>query len=711
MPKRLLQRIWARGESATHDPNNLDFAASQAGHRRLLRLGVSAKLQLAFGAVAGLTMLAAAVGLISFSAIEGGLQRVVNHQMPAMADAMRLSVISGNISAAAARFISAKTDEDRRATVALMEQKRAELTSAIGAAKQEIGENPALTKVLGLSQSLEANLVVLEDAISQRTRLREQIEEMLDGLHHVHAQIIEELAQLSDSTQTLEVSARMHLLVSLISEGSVVHDTSAFKNIQDRLKAAASSLKQAMSKFDNEGVKASLSFDRIRNQIEQLSGISRGPDSIFARRARELFATTSVDAAIDENVAIQRELDATVAMLVNETEVGTQASATELIANLNTSSRLLLLVVAASLFAAGGIGFSYVQRHLVRRLITIGVAMRRLASGDIDIAVPSTAEHDEIGDMARALEVFRASEIDRRALSEREHSEQKTQSARASNIEQIIAHFRATVTNVIGSVTENVSRMEATARNLSTIACNADRQTRAVSLSSEATSTNVRTVAGATDQLGASIHEINEKTMQAHAVAQHATETARGTDELVNKLSSGATRIGDVIKIIQTIAEQTNLLALNATIEAARAGDAGRGFTVVAVEVKALAAQTAKATDEIAAQIGSIQDLTNQTVAAIHSISGVMNDISGFTAAIASAVEQQTSTTQMIAHNVQEAAAGAKELAEKMVVVTEAIDETNRSAAAVHETSQAFTAQASTLEREVDDFLRRVTAA
>jgi methyl-accepting chemotaxis protein len=260
-------------------------------------------------------------------------------------------------------------------------------------------------------------------------------------------------------------------------------------------------------------------------------------------------------------------------------------------------------------------------------------------------------------------------------------------------------------------VTENVSRMEATALRLSTTARGADQQARAVSLSSEATSTSVRSVASATDQLGASIHEINEKTLRAHAVARHATETARSTDELVNRLSSGAMRIGDVIKLIQAIARQTNLLALNATIEAARAGDAGRGFAVVATEVKALATQTAKATEEIVGQIGSIQDLTNRSVAAIHSISNVMDEISGFTASIASAVELQTNSTQAIAHNVQEAATGAKELAGKMAVVTEVIDETNRSAAAVHETSQAFSAQASTLERAVDEFLRRVTAA
>jgi methyl-accepting chemotaxis protein len=275
----------------------------------------------------------------------------------------------------------------------------------------------------------------------------------------------------------------------------------------------------------------------------------------------------------------------------------------------------------------------------------------------------------------------------------------------------MIADFRVTVTNVIGSVTQNVSLMEETARGLSRMAHEADQQARAVLLSSEATSTNVRTVAGAADQLGNSIHGINEKTKKAHGIAQRATETARATDQLVNKLASGATRIGDVVKLIQAIAAQTNLLALNATIEAARAGDAGRGFAVVAMEVKALASQTAKATEEIAEQIGSIQNLTDQTVAAIRSIDDVMGDISGLTAAIADAVEEQTSSTQMIAHNVQEAAQGANELANKMTIVTQAIDGTSRSAAAVHETSQSFSAQANTLEDAVETFLARVTAA
>ena len=705
MPKGLMKRFWARGSTTAYGADH-----GAPSRRGLFNLGVSAKLQWAFGAVAGLTVLAAAVGLWSFSAIEGGLLRVVNQQMPAMTNAMHLSVITGNISAAAARYISAKTEDDRKATMTLMAQKRADLAAGIATAKQTIGDSAALTKVIGLSQYLDSNLATLEEAISQRTTLRTQIENLLEGLHQVHARIIDELANFSEASQALEVSARVHLLVSLIGEGSMVRDPSAFKDIQNRLRAAAVALQLTVGKIDNNE-KVWARVERIRIGIDYITRVSEGVDSIFARRARELFVTTRVDAAIDENASIQHELDVAVAAMVKDADVSAQSGATALIDNLRVSGKLLLMVAVMSFFAAAGIGVFYVQRHLVKRLIAIGAAMRQLASGDTDIAVPSGAERDEIGDMARSLQVFRASELERRGLSDRERSEQKLQRERGSHIEQMIADFRTTVTNVIGSVTENVSLMEETARGLSSMARDADQQARAVLLSSEATSTNVRTVAGATEQLGASIHGINEKTKKAHAIARHATDTARSTDQLVNKLAAGATRIGDVIKLIQAIAAQTNLLALNATIEAARAGDAGRGFAVVAMEVKALAAQTAKATEEIAGQIGSIQDLTKQTVAAIHSIDGVMDDISGLTAAIADAVEEQASSTQMIAHNVQEAAAGAKELAGKMTVVTRAIDGTSRSAAAVHETSQAFSAQASTLEDAVETFLQRVTAA
>jgi methyl-accepting chemotaxis protein len=194
-------------------------------------------------------------------------------------------------------------------------------------------------------------------------------------------------------------------------------------------------------------------------------------------------------------------------------------------------------------------------------------------------------------------------------------------------------------------------------------------------------------------------------------VVGRAATIARSADQLVGQLSTGAERIGDVIKLIRSIAEQTNLLALNATIEAARAGEAGRGFAVVASEVKTLATQTAKATEDIAAQIGAIQSSTAEAVTAIRSITDVMDDISGFTTTIAAAVEEQSASTQEISRNIQEVAGTAKELAGNMAIVTEAIDETNRSASAVLDASGALSAQAGTLQGAVDAFLQRVAAA
>jgi methyl-accepting chemotaxis protein len=253
--------------------------------------------------------------------------------------------------------------------------------------------------------------------------------------------------------------------------------------------------------------------------------------------------------------------------------------------------------------------------------------------------------------------------------------------------------------------------MEKTAHTLSNIAGRADQQARSASSASEQTSENIRGVAGAAEELGSSIREISQQAVQAKGVVDRAAVIARSADQLVGQLSVGASRIGDVVKLIRSIAEQTNLLALNATIEAARAGESGRGFSVVASEVKTLANQTAKATEEIGAQIGAIQGSTKDAVDAIRSIGSVMEDISGFTATIAAAVEEQSASTQEIARNVHEAATGATDLVTNVATVTEAIEQTNRSAGEVLQVSQALTDQSGTMQMEIDAFLQRVSAA
>ena len=665
------------------------------------RFGISAKLQVAFGIVAGLTVVAAATALLSFSAIEDVLRQFAGQQVPVMADSMRLSSISGDISAAAARFINAKTTDDQEMTLASIARKRNELKTVMDRIRKANGESPTFDKFVALSQRLEANIGTLEEAIAERTNLHTQIITLLDALHRVHAQVIEKLAQHNNQNQALEVSEKAHLIVSLITEGATIREPTELKPILDRFKVAVESLNKATAALPNEELK------KITNQLEFFG---QGDTSVFARHARELFTITRVDGAIDENVAIQRELDGVVASLVSEAEQGMEYGTVALFENISNSRMLLLLVVLASIVAAA-LAVNQVQRKLVLRLLSIENAMRRLSSGEIQFTVPTATERDEISRMAGSLEVFRASEIERRGLAERERAEQMQQQDRAATIDRIIGEFRTTVTSAIGTVTENVSRMQDTARTLSSIAHEADQQAHTVSGASEATSTNMRTMAGASDQLDVSIREINGQAVQAHGVVQRATELTRSTDQLVGQLSAGVDRIGDVVKLIRDIAEQTNLLALNATIEAARAGESGRGFAVVAAEVKALASQTAGATEDITLQVTSIQNLTNDTVGAIRAIGEVMNDIDLISAAIAGAVEQQTTSTETIARNVQQASEGANDLANNMGVVTKAVDATNHAASAMLKVSETFLTQAGTIEKAVDAFLKKVAAA
>src|SRR5262249_36002884 len=347
------------------------------------------------------------------------------------------------------------------------------------------------------------------------------------------------------------------------------------------------------------------------------------------------------------------------------------------------------------------------RRRLIWRLTSIGNAMRRLSDGETKIDIPATGDGDEIGEMARSLEVFRTNEIERRGLAERDRTEQAAQRHRAEAIEALIGEFRARATAVIRAVTENLAHMKIIAQTLSGIANEADQQAQAVSATSKTTASNVQSVAAATEELGGSINEISQQAAQANDVVDRAAGIVQSADRQITRLSQCADQIGSVVKVIRDIAAQTNLLALNATIEAARAGEAGRGFAVVASEVKALAAQTARATEEISAQIGGMQGFTTEAVDAIRSIGEVMKDIGEFAALIVAAVQEQNTSTHEIARNVQMTANVAKELTHNMAVVTDTIRGTNSSAAEVLQSSTALEQQASGFEEAVDDFLRK----
>jgi len=376
------------------------------------------------------------------------------------------------------------------------------------------------------------------------------------------------------------------------------------------------------------------------------------------------------------------------------------------------NSAMLTLMAVLLAVAVAGIGIAtLLTRHLGRPIRELNDTMTALAGGDHSRAVPSTGRRDEIGDMARSVEVFRENAVARARLESETEAEARARQARQARIDQLVRAFSGSIGTVLMGVGENAGRMEETARNLTGIAAEAAGQADDASGASRQASANVQSVAAASEELSASINEIANQIGQTNAVVERASTEAEGANRRVKTLAEAAGRIGEVLNLIRAIAEQTNLLALNATIEAARAGEAGRGFAVVASEVKSLAGQTARATEEIAAQIDAVQQETTTAVASIEAIAGTMKEVASYASAVAAAIEQQRSATGEISQNVQAAATGTARVVDNITGVTTASAQTNASASEVLSAAQSLSEQATSLSRSVEAFLTEVRAA
>ena len=375
------------------------------------------------------------------------------------------------------------------------------------------------------------------------------------------------------------------------------------------------------------------------------------------------------------------------------------------------SQLIIALAATLAVLAIGGL-FCYIAiTSITRPIAGMTGSMKQLADGNTDIDIPALGQSDEIGEMANAVQVFKDNAIERARLMSETDKEQEARAARQKRVDELISSFRQTVQDLIETVSANTGEMESTAKSLSSIATQTTSQATSVAAASEEASQNVQAVAAASEQLSASISEISRQIVQTKDVVGKASAATNETDQKIAGLADAATKIGEVITLIQEIAEQTNLLALNATIEAARAGDAGKGFAVVASEVKELATQTAKATDAISEQINAIQTETDSSVDAIRQIASTMSEVSSATEAIAAAVEEQGASTAEISSNVQQAAAGSNEVSQNITGVSEAADQTQKSADEVLGTSRNVTSNANKLRGVVDDFLKDVAAA
>jgi methyl-accepting chemotaxis protein len=404
--------------------------------------------------------------------------------------------------------------------------------------------------------------------------------------------------------------------------------------------------------------------------------------------------------------AVTLKLQTVIEGTTEDLEIATDA------AKKNATSTFRLMVAAMSVIAIAVGGLTLlIGRAISGSIGAMTGAMSRLAERDLAVEIPAQGQHNEIGEMAAAVQVFKDNMIKADELAAAQQREQEAQQKRTEAIETRAAEFENVASAAIKSVASAATEMESTAQSMSATAEETSRQSTAVAAASEEASTNVQTVASAAEELSSSISEISRQVAQSSEIAGKAVRDAERTNDKVQGLAEAANKIGEVVALITDIADQTNLLALNATIEAARAGDAGKGFAVVASEVKNLANQTAKATEEIGAQIGDIQTATQDAVGAIGGISKTIGEIDEIAAAIAAAVEEQSAATQEIARNVEQAAAGTQEVSSNIAGVTQAASETGQASGQVQEAAIELSSQSASLQKEIDTFIASVKAA
>jgi methyl-accepting chemotaxis protein len=401
---------------------------------------------------------------------------------------------------------------------------------------------------------------------------------------------------------------------------------------------------------------------------------------------------------------IQSELDRTGALMQQQIASGRAIET-------HTGTTLLL-------FAAIGLGGALVMMgwivlyQVARPLNIMTGLMEKLASGNLDIAVTGTERGDEVGSLARSLEVFKTNSVEMKRLeSDQAAAQERAEAERRTAMQELAASFEGSVGGIVGMVASASTEMQGAARSLTGIAETSNQRATTVSAAAVQATANVQTVASATEALTTSISDILHRVNRSTQIAAKATEEAARTDATVDGLAKAAQKIGEVVTLIQDVAAQTNLLALNATIEAARAGDAGRGFAVVASEVKNLASQTARATEEIKTQIGDIQATTTVAVDAIRSINAIISEMREISLDITSAVDQQSSAAREIASNVSQAAKGTDDVSHNILGVTQASAEVGGAATQVLGAATELSQQSEKLKAEVGRFLTNVRAA
>jgi methyl-accepting chemotaxis protein len=554
------------------------------------------------------------------------------------------------------------------------------------------GEFRAFTKIFGNILSVkDASALLTQNQLTRGgTMLRYKFEDLINTAGEAELPAIELGAK--------QVAAQYAAVMALVNTFAINFDSTVGNSAMARFKFVDVSL-HAISADD----------DRIAPKLKEISDLLEEYRQSFAKLIENSKTINSLVAEMAESAtAITQGSKVMKADLVSDQQRLDSESNTTVLA-----TERLVMMLGVGGFLLGGLLAWMLGRGISRPMAAMCAAMRKLATGDFDVVLPGLGRSDELGEMAGAVEEFKLQAV---AKAERDAAANDAQNrasseARRAELIRFADDFETAVGTIVSNVSSSAVQLESAAGTLTRTAETTQSLSSQVAGASEDASSGMKSVATATEELSLSVGEIGRQVQESSRIADGAVRQAEQTDARIGKLSRAAQEIGDVVKLITAIAEQTNLLALNATIEAARAGDAGRGFAIVAAEVKSLSGQTAKATDEISSHIAGMQDATQESVAAIKEISETIRQISTIASAIATAVSQQSSATQEIAQSVQGVAHGTQQVAGNITKVNRGAAETGSASAEVLNSAQTLSAESTRLRAELDRFMANIRAA
>ena len=659
-----------------------------------------AKIMLGFAVVLAISALSMGIAYLGFERVSAGVTSYRNSVLEAdLARNIDRELISYQ---ALVRYyvVTGKEDDGKAALTA-----EAGLKDAIGRSMKSTANPARLDQVRRFASEFEAFTRIFANILKVKSDSALMAQNQLGRGGTMLRYKLDDLASKAADAELPAVElgvkqvATQYLAVTGLANTFVINsDQSVATSALARMKFVEHSL-QAISSTDNEivqGLKeASGMLAAYRQAFSTLVENSKSVDQLTTEMAK------STTAIVEGSSALKAELLSDQQRLESESD-----------AIIGQTERLIVTLAAGSLLLGAALAM-LLGKGISRPMTTMCQAMRELAKGKFDVVLPGLGRKDELGEMAGAVEEFKLQAI---AKAERDAAALETQNrangaARRAELIRFADEFETAVGVIVANVSASAVQLESSAGTLTRTAETTQSLSSQVAGASEEASSNIQSVASATEELSTSVDEIGRRVRESSQIAEAAVLQAQQTDARIGKLSRAAQQIGDVVKLITAIAEQTNLLALNATIEAARAGEAGRGFAVVASEVKSLASQTAKATDEISSHISGMQGATQESVAAIKEIGDTIAQISSIASSIAGAVEQQSSATQEIARSVQSVALGTHEAAANIVQVNRGATETGSASADVLNSARTLSTESTRLRKELDRFMSNIRAA